>query len=124
MNGQFQNDPSNIDGIETNRLAGAKKILTVGPSLQYLGTAATPIKVFAGTQLYIWTVTDAQTVTFGNSTVTSLALGAGGIPLIPSVWNYLSAGENDFIIASSGTVFIFQVQDDTSLRDEAKPTGF
>lgn len=98
-----------------NEQAGGFKQVNVGPKLKYLGTAASALVIGTGKQIALYSAASA-TVTMGGSSVISLALGAGGIPIIAGVWNYLSMGEDSHIIASAGTVYIFEIVDDTFLR--------
>jgi hypothetical protein len=109
-------DANDAQAICYNEAAGAFKQSPVGPKLISLGTFAVAKRIGAGKQLAIWTAGATDTVTMGAAGVASLALGLGGIPLEQSKWNYLSMGEDSWLIASAATVYVFEIADDTEIR--------
>jgi hypothetical protein len=98
-----------------NEAAGGFKQVTIGPKLKSLGAAGSAVYVGAGKQVAIFTASSA-TCTIGDASVTSLALGSGGIPLIANAWNYLAMGIDTHIICSAATVYVFEIIDDTIMR--------
>ena len=108
-------DTNDAQSNSYNEPAGGFKQVNIGPKLKYLGTAASATPIGTGKQLAIYSAALAF-VTMGNSSVASLALGSGGIPVLAGVWNYLSMGEDSHIIASAATVYIFEIVDDTFIR--------
>ena len=110
-------DANDAQSKAYNELAGAFKQSPAGPKLKYLGVFNTAKSLGGfGKQIAIWTAGATDTVTMGDSTVASLALGAGGIPLEQNRWNYLATGEDQYLIASSATVYVFEILDDTEMR--------
>jgi len=131
-------DPGAINNIEHNPAAGAQKNIDVGGHL-------IPLKIISGSTLAY--TTDASTrraldnlgvslavynnaatmgsITLGeDNTVTSLAAGvtdaAGhvGIPCPPNSWTRISAGTQNWVIASAATLMVFVVDDHTQIKQE------
>jgi hypothetical protein len=128
-------DPSSIDCVRYNLLAGADKIVNVGPKLipiQIAGgyttnVSGTPVALpVLGKNLAIYNNSGTVgTVTIGNvSTITSQAIGASdtmgnvGIPCKPNDWTYLSMGINQYIISSAATIFVYIIEDSSHIAQE------
>ena len=108
-------DANDAQALAYNELSGAFKQSPAGAKLISKGSFSSSTFVGAGKQVAIWTAGASDTVTIGDSSVSSLALGVGGIPLEQSRWNYLAMGEDSYIIASSSTVYLFEIADDTDM---------
>lgn len=124
-------DSAAIQAMQFNEQAGAQKQVEVGPKLLPLDagtgaptTNATTAKALPsmGRSIAVYNNGTIGSITFGDATVTSLAIGATnattkavGIPCPPNAWTYLSAGEATHVIASAATMFVFLIADDTSI---------
>lgn len=131
--GDQSRDPSQVDLLTYNEKSGAKKSLTVGPSLIPLGdgaggyttNASTARRALpaAGTLLAIYNNSGAVgSVTIGDVTVTSQAAGAVqtsgtnifvGVPVAANSWFYLSSAQWNYVIASAATMLVFIIDDPT-----------
>lgn len=132
-------DPSLISNNEYNEASGAQKQIDVGPKLIPIPTPLTPFGVTVANAAAVPLPSKGRSVaiynnagvvgvvTFGDSTVTAQALGAVnaaqptsvGIPCKPNDWTYLSAGDATHIITSAATLFVYLIEDDTSLVQQA-----
>lgn len=95
-----------------NDASGAFKQSPAGPKLKYIALSNVQTFVGAGKQIAIWAAAAGSTISMGDKSITSLALGAGGIPLAAG-WNYLAMGEDAYVIGSSATSYLFEIVDDT-----------
>lgn len=129
-------DPSSIANEQYNEASGAQKQVDVGPKLIPLdaGTAspttnAATLKALpsAGRSIAVYNNAAAVgSITFGVAGQVSLAAGACdattkavGIACPPNSWTYLSAGEDTHVIASAATLFVYLVEDNTSITVQA-----
>jgi hypothetical protein len=121
-------DPGEIANNSYSEPAGATKISDVGHKLApiqdpattngYTTDASSRRKIGQGCSMAFY-ATAAGSVTFGDSTVTSLAagvtdagkLGFVGIPLAIG-WTYLNSWQHDWMITSAG-ILSFVVEDAT-----------
>jgi len=130
-------DPLQIKAVEYNPASGGQKSLTVGPRLlpiQIAGgyttnvTTATAIP-FLGANLAIYNNSGTVgTVTVGQSAaVTSQAIGVSdangnvGVACAPNSYTYLSMGNNQWIIGSAATLFVYVIEDPTRIVQESGP---
>jgi hypothetical protein len=111
-------DIGKIQNHVYNELAGADKIIVVGPKLKSIGDISTQPKYFGmGKTLAFWSLSMGSTITMGkDNTVTSLALGSGGIPLKQNDYTYLSTGLDSYVISSSSSVICFEIEDATQIE--------
>lgn len=138
--GNATQDPSAIAVATYNEQAGAQKNTEVGRKLLPLGDGAGGYKTNAtvatklpakGKNLAVYNnAATAGVITLGTNTpaLTSQALGAVlagtdgqsvGIPCTPNDWTYIACGELDWVIASAATLFVFVIDDNTSIKTEA-----
>lgn len=115
--GDHTEDVGAVQNFIYNRLANGQNGLEVGPYLEYVGAAGSAVKLpKIGAMLYVFNANAAvQTINFGDDTVASQALGAGGIALPPGQYTPLAAGANTHAIASDATVHIYIIKDDSRL---------
>lgn len=137
IDNRFLQDPCQIDAVEYNPASGGQKSLLVGPRLVPIQiasgytttpTAATALP-FLGANLAIYNNSGtAGSITVGQSAaVTSQAIGASdangnvGVACAPNSYTYLSMGNNQWVITSASTLFVYIVEDPTSIRQETGP---
>lgn len=133
--GKQVQDHHSIPAVEFNQPSGAKKITEVGRRLLPIPTSTTPTcNVVAATALpaqgkNIAVYNNASTlatITVGSdATVTAQAAGTvdvngnPGIPCAPNSWTYIACGPQQWIIASTATLLVYLIDDDTYIRQEA-----
>lgn len=145
INGERVVDPSSIEAMTYNEKSGSRKSSEVGRSLLPIPTTlagsptwttnvttATPLPQ-PGRNLAVYNNSGAvQSINFSNvGTLTSLASGAvdangnAGLPCMPNAWSYFAAGESNWVIASSASLLVFLIDDDTRITVEAQQlTGY
>jgi hypothetical protein len=113
------NDMETSISFSYNELAGALKHIIAGPKLVSVGAIDTATFIGKGLQVALWATVAGETVTMSDdvTSLTSSALGSGGIPLKANDYTYLALGDDSAIIASSANVFCFIMADDTIIRD-------
>ena len=128
-------DPNGIVAVEYNPPSGGQKSLIVGPKLIPISlngsytttvTSATALP-YLGANIAVYNNTSTVgVVTIGNaSTITSQAIGASdasgnvGIACAPNSYTYLSMGNNQWIIASASTLFVYIMEDPTYIAQES-----
>lgn len=129
-------DPSAIANYQYNDKAGAQKQvdvgsrllpLQVGPTYQTTANAAA-VSVGMGKNLALYNTTGAAlSVTTGDSTVTSLAIGAvnpvsgkAGIPCKPNDWTYIAMGEDTHVITSAAGLLVYLIDDESFISDTGR----
>lgn len=134
--GQNTLDTASISNIIYNNAAGVRKSSDFGKNLCPLNTGAgtfttdaTTIRTLSGLgkNLAVFNSDTAlHSVTLGlDASRTSLAAGATdvdksiGFPCPPGVWTYIAAFDRQFVISDSNKLFIFLINDDTSIKIEA-----
>jgi hypothetical protein len=138
INNQLLNGGQDAVAIEYNPASGGQKSLIVGPRLIPISTglntwttnvtAATAIP-YLGANLAIYNnAATAGTVTVGqNATVTSQAIGVSdahgnvGVACAPNAYTYLSMGNNQWIIGSAATLFVYIIEDPTYIAQQTPP---
>ncbi len=137
QNGNQVQDPSAIANFEYNQAAGAQKVAEVGRHLLPLPTPGTgtgwttaPTSAYAlpaaGVNLAVFNSTATTgSITFGtDSTVTALAAGTTdssgrvGLPCAQG-WNYFASGYSNWVISSASTLYVFLINDNTSIQVQA-----
>lgn len=133
-------DQSIIDNLQYNNPAGSKKVSEVGRHLlaipyllvgvpSYTTDASTKrILPSLGRCLAVYNNAGAVgSITLGETTsIVSLAPGVTdsdghvGIPCAPNSWTYIACNEQQWVIASAATLLVFIVDDDSSIKQEAK----
>lgn len=129
-------DEAHVANMTFNEKSGAQKNMEVGRKLLPLNidattytTDATTIRALpqAGRNLAVYNNSAAvHSATFGESAAQS-ALAAGavdasghvGIACKPNDWTYVAAGESQFIITDSALLFVYLIDDDTFISQEA-----
>jgi len=129
-------DPSTIDTLIYNEASGARKSINVGPHLLPLGNGASGYTTNAttatilpkmGCNLAIYNNSSSvAAITLGeDNTVTAQAAGAiqagtqhVGIACPPNCWTYLSCGVQNWVIASSASLLVYLIDDETYIRVE------
>lgn len=140
QNGNQVQDPAAIANFEYNQAAGAQKVAEVGKHLLPLPTpgagtgyttnvsaAAFPLPG-AGQNLAVYnSAGTAGSITFGiDSTVTSLAGGTTdssgrvGLPCPANSWSYFASGYSNWVISSASTLYVFLINDNTSIQVQAQ----
>lgn len=133
--GNSVQDPGAIDVLEYNNASGAMKVSENGRHLLPLptptvgnGYTTTPTTAYAlpgaGRNLAVYNSTGtAGSITFGtDNTVTALAGGttdsAGrvGLPCPGNSWSYFAGGYSNWVISSASTLFVFLINDDSSIQ--------
>lgn len=113
-----------------NPQSGGHKYFQVGPSFKNSNTTnplQTAGQIFSTAQglsagEVVWIFNTAGTVKFftlykAGATVAAPTDCNTGIPSMPGQWMQVSAGFNDRIVAQDATLFMFRIEDDTSLTD-------
>ena len=141
VDNRFLQDPNQIDAVEYNPASGGEKSLIVGPRLLPIpivtaGVAAYSTNVTAATAMpYLGALLaiynnsgTVGTVTVGQSAaVTSQAIGTSdangnvGVACAPNAYTYLSMGNNQWIIGSAATLFVYIIEDPTRIAQETGP---
>lgn len=138
-------DPSAIAVNEYSNASGAKKVTEVGRHLLPLATpgvgngyTTTPTSAYplpsAGKNLAVFNSTATTgSITFGSdNTVTALAAGTTdssgrvGLPC-PQGWSYFSSGYSNWVISSASTLYVFLINDESSIQVVAQaiqPSSF
>lgn len=133
----FQMSGQDVQSIEYNPASGGQKSLIVGPRLLPIRiaggyttnvTTATAIP-YRGANLAIYNSSGtAGSVTVGqDATVTSQAIGVSdangnvGVAIAPNAYTYLSMGNNQWIIGSAATLFVYVVEDPTMFIQQTPP---
>lgn len=121
-------DQGAIASSQANHYSGGQKTLDVGPEfMKQIGNdfisgrdvSGANEPVSQGSALYFYN--NAATVAWVVLSITAHAAPTGftdGIPLKPNDWTKLSAGDNTFVRTSAATVGLYEVKDDTVLKDE------
>lgn len=135
--GNLVQDPAAIDVLVYSDQSGANKIAEVGRSLLPLGdgaggftTDASTARILpgAGKNLAIFNSdTGLHAVTISASGDTS-ALAAGdadsdgnvGIACPPGIYTYVACYQSNWVIADSDTLFVYIINDSTSIRVESQ----
>jgi hypothetical protein len=138
QDGNQTQDPASIANFEYNQAAGAQKTTEVGRHLLPLPTPGVGVGYTtvvngapyalpgAGRNVAVFNSTATTgTITFGStSAVTSLAAGIAdasgnvGLPC-PQGWSYFASGYSNWIISSAATLFVFLINDNTSIQVQA-----
>lgn len=138
QNGNETQDQASIANFQYNQASGAQKTTEVGRHLLPLPTPGTGVGYTtivnaapfplpgAGRNLAVFNSTATTgTITFGSAnTVTSLAVGIAdasgnvGLPC-PAGWSYFAAGYSNWVISSAATLFVFLINDNTSIQVQA-----
>lgn len=124
-------DPSLVDAASFNHESGAQKNMEMGHHLVPIPTGIssfttniTALRALPKKGLTLAIFNDGAataSVTTGDSTTTSLAIGvtdaAGrvGIPLPSKQWTYIATYEDQYVIGSAATLYAMIVQDGTSI---------
>jgi hypothetical protein len=131
-------DPSIIDNLEYNNPAGSKKVSEVGRHLlplKYISggvlsytTSATTARVLDNLGLCLAVYNNSgtvQSITLNESSaIVSLAPGATdatghvGIPCAPNAWTYIACGYSNWVIASSSSLLVYLINDNTTIKPE------
>jgi len=133
--GNTVQDPSAISVNEYSNAVGAIKTSENGRHLLPLptptvgtGYTTTPTVAYAlpsaGRNLAVYNSTGtAGSITFGtDNTVTALAGGTTdssgrvGLPCPGNSWSYFASGYSNWVISSAGTLFVFLINDDSSIQ--------
>jgi hypothetical protein len=119
---RYYEDSHTIDNLEYNRHAGGRKVLEVGPVLEYLGTAFGGIQVEKGDSLHILNLSGATGYIAISDSAPGVpaAPGPGIFPVIDGsttgVVQKYSVGANTFIRTSAATLHVYRIIDDTIVR--------
>lgn len=135
--GNETEDTGAIANMVFNKAAGAQKVAEVGRHLLPLvtpgagtGYTTTPTSAFplpgAGKNLAVFnSIATTGSITFGtDNTVTALAAGTTdssgrvGLPCSQG-WNYFAAGYSNWVISSASTLYVFLINDNTSIQVQA-----
>ena len=117
---QGQVDQGQIESIEHNSRAGARKVMQAGPQLEILGTLAAEKSIGYGRT--VWVYNNAVAVGFvafyepGEAAPTPQAL-ATGIPVPPNSYIQLSSGNKSIIVGSAATLGVYLVVDDSYITE-------
>ncbi len=136
--GNNTQDPSAIAMMEYNQASGAQKVMESGRHLLPLvtpgsgtGYTTNPSTAFplpgAGKNLAVYNNSGTvAAITFGvDNTVTALAagttdtMGRVGLPCMPNAWSYFASGYSNWVISGSSSLYVFLINDDTSIQVQA-----
>lgn len=128
-------DGQQIKNNQYSDSAGSQKVSEVGLSLGGIPTGttvtlnATTVQVLPsmGRNLAVYNSTSLTgTVTLGtNNAVASLAPGAVdannnvGIICTPNAWTYIACSNKQFVIASSSTLYVYLIDDESAITQES-----
>ena len=137
--GQDAQDQAAIANFEYNQPAGAQKVAEVGKHLLPLvtpgsgtGYTTNPSAAFslpgAGKNLAVYNSSGTvEAITFGSDdTVTALTAGTTdssgrvGLPCMPNSWSYFASGYNSWVISGSSSLYVFLINDETSIQVQGK----
>jgi hypothetical protein len=133
--GNTVQDPSAIEVLQYNNASGARKSIQMGQHLLPLpvpgvgnGYTTTPTDAYAlpsaGRSLAIYNSTGTVgSITFGtDDTVTALAAGTTdssgrvGLACPPNAWIQFSAGYSNWVISSASTLYVYLINDESSIQ--------
>jgi len=112
-------DSHSIDNLEYNECVGARKIVEVGPALEYIGDASGGIQVEKGDALYILNLSGAiGYIAIDDSAPAAPTVPADNVfPVFDSgEFVKYSVGSNAFIRTSAATLHIYKLVDTTVVR--------
>jgi hypothetical protein len=110
-------DSHHIDNVEYNSMAGAKKIVEVGPALEYVGATTVATKVNPGDQLYIFNAGALGYIAMGEDNTVSAAVAPGedAFPCLPNQFTVYSAADYNWIIGSAD-LHLYVLRDESRAR--------
>jgi hypothetical protein len=142
IQGQNTQDPSSIAALEFNAAAGSQKVSEVGRALlpmKFINSGAVVYTTDASTARVLDSLGKCLAIYNNSGSLGSVVLGASaaevatvlaagvtdstghvGVPCMPNAWTYLACNNYNWIKSSASTLLVFVVDDETSIKQEAK----
>lgn len=101
-------DPARIGLTSYDALAHVQKNSDAGLSWKPLGAATSAVRVGLHTPVMVFNTSGStKFIAFGSSSVSAPSGAADGLPALNSVPVVFNSGENDYVIASGASVFVY-----------------